>query len=91
MPLDLHYLEGKKFCLVLVKADGPDPENGKIQLKCVIGRASINKREQLYVEHSSGRFQVPSSCYNLILPNDGTEMLQDAEYFTFCRVSGLEL
>ncbi len=89
MPSPLDYLEGKKFCVVFMHDDSAT-EN-KVRLKALHGRASIDRRGVLFVEHENGRFQVPSSCYNLILPNDGTEFLGSAEYYVICKVAGMDL
>lgn len=92
MSYELAGLEGKRFCVVFVKvtekADGQEPD---FQIRCVHGRASIERGISLVLEHDGGRFVVPRSCYNRILPSDGTTMLKDAEYFVMCKVEGMEL
>ena len=31
-----------------------------------------------------------NGAYKLVLPSDGTDILKDAEYFVFCKVSGFD-
>ncbi len=85
--MDLHYLEGKRFCIVFMNADDAESVN----LRTLHGRASITREGALQVEHAGGAFLAPSSCHPQILPSDGTELLQDAEYYVICRVSGMDL
>jgi hypothetical protein len=91
MPLDLSYLEGKRFCVVLAKLEDESNPDGKVKLKPLHGRANVDKNGYLALEHPHGSFAVPASTYNKILPSDGTEMLKDADYFVICRVSGMEI
>lgn len=89
MPPDLRYLEGKRICLVFMQGQGTEPST--VRLRALHGRASVDRRGTLAVEHAEGRFLVPSSCYPNILPADGSPILQDAEYFVICRLEGLRL
>ena len=89
MPLNLKYLDGKKFCVVFLQADTPNPQS--VKLRTIHGRANITREGALVVEHQEGGFFVPSSCYPQILPADGTLILGEAEYFVICRVSGMDL
>ena len=89
--MDLTYLEGKKFCVVFVKADDDEGNSDKLELKCLHGRASIDRAGRLHVEHGEGRFTVPSSSYPSIQESDATEILKDSQYFVMCKVSGMEL
>lgn len=91
MAADLKYLEGKKFCLVFARLEDDAEPDGPVSLRCMHGRASINTKGHLIVEGPDGSFHVPSSCYPKIMPSDGTEMLEDAEFFALCRVSGMPL
>lgn len=88
MPMDLDYLEGKRFCVVYVQAEGDGATT--LNMKCVHGRANVEKGK-LTVENDRVSLPVPSSCYPMIQPNDGTAMLRDAEYFVVCRVEGMKL
>ena len=90
LPSSLEYLEGCKLCVVLIKADEDDPEGGGIKLKCLHGRANVSNG-RLYLEGAGPRFEVPSGLHHNILPNDGTKMLKDAEFFVMCRVAGMDL
>ncbi|MFT5131100.1 MAG: hypothetical protein ACI8W8_004735 [Rhodothermales bacterium] len=87
---DLKYLEGKKFCVVFIKTEDDKPD-GAMQLRCMHGRASIDHRGALSVQASGGGFAVPASAYHRVLPSDGTDILEDAEYFVMVRVSGMDL
>ncbi|MCH2174656.1 MAG: hypothetical protein MK193_02890 [Lentisphaeria bacterium] len=82
----LQYLHGKKFCLVFMQGD--DEKN--IKLRTLHGRAMIDTKG-LTVQHGGGAFAVPSSCYGNILESDGTDLLEDAEYYVICKVSGMDL
>ena len=96
MPQDISEYDGKKFCVVFVKLMGDDDavtseETANVQVRCLHGKANIERNTILHLEHEGGRFTVPASCYNRIQPSDGTDLLEDAEYFVMCRVSGMEL
>ncbi len=83
MAVPLSELEGKRFCVVFVKV--LDPVRERVKLQCLHGRASI-ERGRLNVVHESGAvFTVPGSALPNVLPNDGTQMLRDAEYFVFVK------
>ena len=88
MPPDFTYLQSKKFAVVFVNSDGGE-EN--VKLRVLHGRANITDKGYLACEHREGQFVVPASCYPNILPSDGTDLLEDAEYYVICRVSGMEL
>ena len=79
------YLEGRKFCVVLVQADEKDKSPEKAKLRCIRGRASIEDGKITCVG-GHGRFCVPVSAYATVLPSDGNAILQDAEYYCFVRV-----
>ncbi len=90
MPIDLRYLEGKKFCVILLEdSETSNPE--KVKLQPMLGRANFDKHGHLKLEHSGGSFMIPSSCYPSILPSDGTDLLGDAEYYVICKLSGISL
>ena len=90
--MDLGYLEGRKFCVVFFKTQEEEAASGQIKMKCLHGRANIDKRGSLTVEAASGSFKVPTSAYPMIQPSDGTKILRDAEYFVLCKLSdGLDL
>lgn len=79
------YLEGRKFCVVLVQAAENDRSPEKATLRCLRGRASVDDGKITCIgDH--GRFCVPFSAYGSVLPSDGTPILQDAEYYCFVRV-----
>lgn len=87
----LDYLEGKRFCVVLAKLDGPDVDAGNVRLRCIHGRASLERGHLAVVGDDGVQFAVPASAYGQILPNDGTDLLKDAEYYVICGVRGMEL
>ena len=89
--MDLTYLEGKKFCVIFVKTDDEDAGSDSVRIKCMHGRANIDRRGKLTVESPQGSFTVPTSALPTVQESDGTEMLKDAEYFVMCKVSGMEL
>jgi len=84
MTYDLEHLEGKKFCVVFVKE--LDNKNNKVQLRCLHGRAEV-ERNTLKV-HCGGDhpFVVPNIALRNILENDGTEILKDCEYYAMVKV-----
>jgi hypothetical protein len=90
MPIDLRHLQGKRFCVVLME-DSESSDPTKVKIRPMLGRANIDKQGNLKLEHSGGAFMVPSSCYPTILPSDGTDILEDAEYYVFCKLSGMKL
>ena len=63
-----------------------DEAAGRMQFQCFRGRADIRRGGRLHVVAAGGgEFQVPGSAYGMIQPNDGTEMLGDADYFVLVR------
>ena len=85
MPIDLSYLQGKKFCLVLAQKTGDDPS--KARLRTMHGRADFSREGVLSVVSDKGdKFAVPASCYHQVLQSDGTALLEDAEYYVICHV-----
>lgn len=83
MPHSIEYLEGRKFCVVFVKVI--DEAAGKVKLQCLHGRANIENGKLSCVTPDGASFTVPNTALPNILPNDGTEMLKDAEYFVFVK------
>ena len=83
---DLRYIHGKKFCVVFVSGDTMED----VKMRTLHGFANVDSQGLLTVEHDGGGFGVPPSCYKLVLPSDGTDILKDAEYFVFCKVSGFD-
>ena len=87
---DLRYLEGRKFCVVFVKV--LDEPRGRVQVQCFRGRADLERGQLNVVAENGALFTVPSSAYGNILPNDGTKLLKDAEYFVFVKTHpGIQL
>ncbi len=93
MGMNLDQYEGKKFCVVFVKVNEEEDTEKPVnyQVRCLHGQANIEQSRILHLEHEGGRFTVPASCYTRIMPNDGTKMLRDAEFFVMCKVEGMEL
>jgi hypothetical protein len=84
MKENLGYLEGRRFCVVFVKV--LDQVTERVQLRCLRGRASIEKGRINVVAPSGNLFTVPGTAMATVLPNDGTELLKDAEYFCLVKV-----
>ena len=84
MPDTLDYLEGKKFCVVFVKV--LDPQTERVQLQCFRGRANIERGKLNVVDANGAVFTVPGSAMSNILPNDGTKLLRDAEYYCLVKL-----
>jgi len=83
----LDYLEGTRFCIVLMKV--LDQAAGKVQLTPIHGTARVSAGG-LSVEESSGSMHaVPDSALASIYPSDGNEMLGDAEYYAVVKISAL--
>jgi len=77
------YLEAKKMCIVFVRV--VDAERERVQLQCFRGRANVNGGHLSVIAGNGAAFPVPSSALGNILPSDGTELLQDADYFVLVR------
>ena len=84
MPDNVDYLEGKKFCVVFVKV--VDPVKERVQLQCFRGRASIERGKLNVIDPQGAVFTVPGSAMGNILPNDGSKLLRDAEYFCLVKM-----
>lgn len=80
----LEYLEGKRFCVVFVKV--LDAEQERVQLRCLRGRASLDRGRLSVAAPAGNVFSVPATALGTVMPNDGTALLQDAEYFCLVRV-----
>lgn len=89
--MNLKYLEGKKFCVVFVKQTDENDPDSQISMKCLHGRANIDRHGKLNVEGPEFSFPVPATASKQIMPSDGTPMLKDAEFFVMCKVSGMDL
>ena len=94
MPVQIDYLEGRKICIVFCqlkdeetfKEPTQDPEEAGFRLKCLHGLGNIIDGKYLKVEGAQGSFQVPPSAYKNIYPNDGTDLLEDSEYFVMVKI-----
>ena len=82
--MNLNYLEGRKFCVVFVKV--LEATTGKVQCRCLRGRAAINQGHLDVMNERGAMFTVPSSALNTIAPNDGTALLGDCEYYCLVKV-----
>jgi hypothetical protein len=80
------FLEGRKFCVVLVQAKEGEQNPESAKLRCLRGRASVDANGGLTVFGDHGQFKVPTSAMKSINQSDGTELLKDAEYYCFVRV-----
>lgn len=95
----LHYLVGKKMCIVFCKLvgeenlkKGEEPKDGQFQISTLHGKAKLDDQGYLRVEDDNGDgFNVPQSAYKNIHPSDGTDILKDADYFVMVKVSGMDL
>jgi len=83
MASNLDYLEGRKVCVVFVKV--VDKERERVRLQCFRGRGSIERGKLNVVDPNGAVFGVPSSAYPTIMPNDGSDLLKDADYFVLVR------
>ena len=86
MAKNLQHIHGKKFCVVFVSGDKYED----VKMKTLHGWANVSREGYLTVENGDSGFKVPPSCYKTVLPSDGTELLKDAEYYVFCKVSGFD-
>ena len=90
MSMNLRYLEGKPFCVVMLEdSDAIDPE--KVKVRPILGRANVDKTGILKLEYDGGSFVVPSSSYPGIQPSDDTDILAGSEYFVIVKVSGMKI
>lgn len=70
--------------MVFVKVLNQD--SGEVQLQTLHGRADV-EAGKLAVAGSDGlRFTVPHTALPNILPNDGTDILKDCEYYVLVKV-----
>lgn len=87
--MNLEYYEGRKFCIVFVKV--LDEASGKMQLQTLHGRADVERGKLSVASPEGGKFTVPHTALPNILPNDGTDLLQDCEYYVLVKTSpGIE-
>ncbi|MFA5205082.1 MAG: hypothetical protein WC708_11835 [Lentisphaeria bacterium] len=84
MATALEHLEGRRFCVVFVKV--LDLAAGKVQLRCLHGRADVRQGRLDVVTAAGAVFSVPSSAHGSIQASDGTALLRDADYFALVRV-----
>ena len=82
--MDLSYLEGRKFCVVFVKV--LDAAAGKVQCRCLRGRAAFNQGHLDVMTERGAIFTVPASALATVAPNDGTKILGDCEYYCLVKV-----
>ncbi|OPZ30667.1 MAG: hypothetical protein BWZ02_00644 [Lentisphaerae bacterium ADurb.BinA184] len=79
----LDYLEGRRLCVVVVKV--LDERAGRVQMQALHGRASVEHGKLAVITPDGVRFGVPNTALGNILPNDGTALLKDAEYFVLVK------
>ena len=83
MAVSIQYLEGKKMCVVFVQV--LDQAEARVKLHCFHGRASVERGRLNVISGTGAVCPVPNSALGNIMPNDGTKMLRDAEYFVMVR------
>ncbi len=81
--MNLEHLEGRKLCVVFVKV--VDVATGKLQLSALHGRGDVERGKLSVVGADGARFTVPHTALANILPNDGTPMLKDCEYYILVK------
>ena len=84
MAQDLDYLEGRRLCVVFVKV--VDGDKGKVKCQPVHGRANVEGSKLSVVTPEGASVAVPRTAHSTIMPNDGTEMLKEAEYFVLVKM-----
>ncbi len=84
MTTSLRYLEGRRFCVVFVKV--LDVARERVQLRCLRVRASLDRGKVSVMAPSGNLFTIPGTAVRSIMPNDGSAILKDAEYFCFVKV-----
>ncbi|MBO7741664.1 MAG: hypothetical protein J6S21_03840 [Victivallales bacterium] len=82
---NLEYLQGRRFCVVFVKV--LDAATGRVQCRCLRGRANLNNGHLELMQERGPVFTVPATALPTIQPSDGTALLRDAEYFCMVKVS----
>ena len=82
---NLDYLEGRRFCVVFVKV--LDAVAGRVQCRCLRGRASWVGGHLQVMQGAGSVFTVPATALPTIQPSDGTPILRDAEFFCMVKVS----
>ncbi len=83
-PSRLKHIEGARFCVVFVKV--VDPENERVRLQCLHGRASVNTQAVRIITDEGAEFTLPTSALPSVMPSDGTAMLKDADYFAMVKI-----
>lgn len=83
MAVSLSRVEGRKICVVFVQV--MDEESARVRLRCFRGRGNVERGRLNVVDENGAVFPVPSSASRNVLPNDGTNLLQDAEYFVLVK------
>lgn len=83
--MNYDFLEGRKFCVVFVKV--LDAATERVQLRCLRGRANVEPGKVSIAAGSGNVFTIPQTAMATIRPNDGTELLKDAEYFCLVKVN----
>ncbi len=81
---NFEYLEGRRFCVVFVKV--LDHTSGRVQCRCMRGRAHLEDGHLHLMAPQGSVFTVPASALPTIAPNDGTALLKDAEYYCMIKV-----
>ena len=88
MNYNIEQLKGKKICAVYCRQQDDNPNSDKMQISTLHGIAKI-KNNGLYIDVGSGNpIPIPQTSYKNIFPNDGTQMLKDAQYFVMIKVHG---
>ena len=81
---NLEYLEGRRFCVVFVKV--LDHASGRVQCRCLRGRAHLEEGHLHLMSPQGSIFTVPASALPTVAPNDGTGLLKDAEFYCMVKV-----
>ena len=83
----LSHLDGTRFCLVGMTV--LDEKTQKVKLSPIHGTAKILPDRLVVVEPSGTQHVVPDSAIPSILPNDGTELLKDADHYVIVKIATL--
>ena len=88
MDVNINYLNNNKICVVYCRQENDDINSNKLEISTLHGIAKV-LNNTLYVQVGSGNpIVMPKSAYRNIFPNDGTEMLKDADFFMLVKVKG---
>lgn len=84
---DVAYLDGVRFCLVMMTVLDTVMQN--VKLTPVHGIAKVLSDRLVVVEDDGREHVVPDSAFGAIHKSDGTDILKDAMYYVIVKVGSM--